>query len=334
MFSKTILVACVHLFSFGVIATRVYFDTPLYCDGPWRGISFESVGIPHDSGTHLVVAHCKHDLGWINTWSGGFVFKSVTIYTKCGYPVTGAPFNAEIITLPNLGREGYAWLYHGIHMQTNTSSTNKDVIFFMKDTFGKKYGQQDNSDFMTMLNTARSTQHFACGQHPQQQSSLSAWLPWQQPFSKASQSIWHDSVAYRNLLNTISYVSMGMNYTADTDTVPFQCNITFSRWLDDMSISIPSAATPVCYGGNFAVSVSAFTAVPKTMFAKILQSVSRGSNIMEGGFLERSYALLFMKQATSDEAATIKRVSTNTCPDRRCDTTQRGMYFGCNSQRK
>jgi hypothetical protein len=218
-------------------------------------------------------------------------------------------------------------------MQTNTSSTNKDVIFFMKDTFGKKYRHLPNSDFMTMVNTVRSPQHFACGMLPQQQSSLSAWLPWEQSYSKASHSIWHDSVVYKSLLNTNSYASRGMDYTAETDTVSFQCNITFSRWLDDMSIFIPSAATPVCYGGNFAVSVSAFTAVPKTMFAKILQSVSRGSNIMEGCFLERSYALLFMKQATSDEAATIKRVSTNMCPDRRCDDTQRGMYIGCNSNR-
>jgi hypothetical protein len=42
--------------------------------------------------------------------------------------------------------------------------------------------------------------------------------------------------------------------------------------------------TPVCYGGNFAVASSSMVRVSEDVFGRILHSLSRGGNIIEGGF--------------------------------------------------
>lgn len=64
-----------------------------------------------------------------------------------------------------------------------------------------------------------------------------------------------------------------------------------SEWLDAMKISLPSRRlTPVCYGGSFAVKTSQIVSLPGQTWSAITKSLSRGNNIEEGHFAERSWA--------------------------------------------
>jgi len=61
-------------------------------------------------------------------------------------------------------------------------------------------------------------------------------------------------------------------------------------WLESLDIQLPSPFTPVCYGGIFAAKVSKIRSIPKEKFEAIAKSLSRGDNIEEGHFAERTWA--------------------------------------------
>lgn len=54
---------------------------------------------------------------------------------------------------------------------------------------------------------------------------------------------------------------------------------------------------PVCYGGIFATRVSQVRKYSTTLWFSLAASVSRGDNIEESHFLERTWAYLFMETA-------------------------------------
>ena len=69
----------------------------------------DSVAHPWPSGTRLVVARYREDLGWLD-WCG----LPATVYDSGDSP-SGAPANAEVVARPNLGRgasESHAYLTH------------------------------------------------------------------------------------------------------------------------------------------------------------------------------------------------------------------------------
>ena len=63
-----------------------------------------------------------------------------------------------------------------------------------------------------------------------------------------------------------------------------------AAWLRDMGISLPKPLTPVCYGGIFAVKRSQIAQVPRQIWRNMERSLSRGDNIEEGHFAERTWA--------------------------------------------
>merc|ERR1711953_1494500 len=81
----------------------------------------------------------------------------------------------------------------------------------------------------------------------------------------------------------------------------------YGRWLEAMHVLGPHAPPtllnrgwqdfwPVCYGGGFAATREAVLGVPLDMWSRLMASLSRGDNIEEGHFMERSWAGLLTQR--------------------------------------
>ena len=54
----------------------------------------------------------------------------MTIYSKCGNEVKGAPAGATVITLPNVGRVDHSYAYHLANLPLDTDPG--EVVLFLK----------------------------------------------------------------------------------------------------------------------------------------------------------------------------------------------------------
>lgn len=300
-------------------------EEPAICSGLWRGID-EPIDIDPSTKVHLVVAYCVTDPLWIHEWSEGFQFESVTVYSKCGKTPAWTPDNALIVTLPNVGREGYAWVHHMISVRNAREVKDDDIVFLMKDSFGKKYHYLENSSFSRMLRTASSPLRFACGALPQKKKGFNPFLT----YRRGEHSMWHDTRLVLDTeqaeLNT-EYESLAINYSEVSDAVPFASNVSMANWVRSVNVSFPSPIMPVCYTGNFATQASRIRGVPEPTLHLLHSSLSRGSNIQEGGYAELTFAALLVPRLADKIEKRIRDVSRKTC--KRC--AMKGIFFGCTS---
>lgn len=58
--------------------------------------------IGHERKMHLVVAHCKEDLNWIQTYN----FSSVSVFEKCNFP----SYHSHVTYKDSIGREAHSYL--------------------------------------------------------------------------------------------------------------------------------------------------------------------------------------------------------------------------------
>ena len=82
---------------------------------------------------HIVVSHCDKDLYWLKEYVAGKEVESTTIFSKCGNEVVGAPSDAIIKVLPNVGRCDHTYAYWMNRMQEVTPENKFDTILFIKD---------------------------------------------------------------------------------------------------------------------------------------------------------------------------------------------------------
>lgn len=75
---------------------------------------------------HLIVAHCREDLSWIEAWVRALRVDRVFVYSKCRVPVGFQGPRVDVVRLPNTGREGHSWLYHMLR---------EDVAFARQNIF-------------------------------------------------------------------------------------------------------------------------------------------------------------------------------------------------------
>ena len=83
----------------------------------------------------IVISHCARALDWFNDATSSLDVRSVTVYSKCGKPVVGAPANARIIQLPNVGRCDHSFAYHMNTLVGTKGMESEYVVLFVKDTF-------------------------------------------------------------------------------------------------------------------------------------------------------------------------------------------------------
>ena len=72
-------------------------------------------------------------------------------------------------------------------------------------------------------------------------------------------------------------------------------------WLHDLGIKLPQPLVPVCYGGNFAVKIANAQQVPHQIWSNMELSLSRGDNIEEGHFAERTWAGVLYRNLSVSE---------------------------------
>ena len=143
------------------------------CGGLWRAYKFPILDNrdPRVAKTiHLIVSHCKSDLHWVTNYTQGYNIASIHIVTKCGKEVVGAPENAIITALPNVGRCDHTYAFYISHVLDGVierhGSEKDSIIVFLKDDMRRaNYHQGEGGwlKFKRMVILASSKNGFACG---------------------------------------------------------------------------------------------------------------------------------------------------------------------------
>ena len=82
----------------------------------------------------------------------------------------------------------------------------------------------------------------------------------------------------------------------------------FKSWKEDLGFVIPESETmPVCYRGSFAVQKKQFLNHRKEAWEKMVSSLSRGDNIVEGHYAERVWASI-LTEIDEDSARAVDEV--------------------------
>ncbi len=259
------------------------------CGGLWKADKFPPVDNkdPHTKKIHIVISHCKSDLHWVSNFTQGYNISSTHIVTKCGKSVSGAPGNATIQVLSNVGRcdHTYAYYISNILDEKIEKGSEKDsIVMFLKDDMSDSNLHQIGkwSDFESMVRLASSTNGFACGvKLPEislkmHSNSISAYYQTKLLFKYQKTPYVRNKNDYKS-----DEVEFNSNYT---NLGSFYKSIAYGH--------IPSELTQVCYGGIFAASYTNIKRRAPSIFQKAEKILSRGNNIQEGHLMERSWASL------------------------------------------
>ena len=261
------------------------------CDGLWSGNFKDFEGSP--TKISLVVSLCQEDLRLLNSAVAELSLYSATVYSKCGREQMGERFLSElgdlpgrsrVITLPNVGRIDHTIAYH----ISNLKHDDDEVTLFLKDSvFQVHQLGWSTLPFETVVAAAAGPFGFACVLKP----GLNYHSNGSRDASGKRMSIWHDSyVLQRFHMTEYDNHKYGMMDLAD-----FKADMTFSQWLESVDVSFPSTMVPVCYGGNFAAKTSNMLR-SQNATKKMVRTLSRGDNIEEGHFAERTWAALIMSR--------------------------------------
>jgi hypothetical protein len=262
---------------------------------------------------HLVVSHCKTDLDWIETFTRGFKIASVHVISKCGHPVIGAPPNATIQVLPNVGRCDHTYAYYIttvldqklLHLETQDNNGEDTVVVFLKDTrWGRENLAQPGSwnKFYNMVQVASSSVGFSCGIVP---GLFTQNRP--KPKRKFLTSVHFELETLRNW-NITQYKSI-KKY--DRDKVPFESALrTWDLFYKNLGAgSLETELVQVCYGGVFAASVKNIKKRKMEVWRAAEESLSRGNNIQEGHYMERTWAVLLASPLEEYQVEALKNYS-------------------------
>ncbi|KAL3927723.1 MAG: hypothetical protein SGPRY_002694 [Prymnesium sp.] len=236
---------------------------------------------PAEGTLELVVAHCRRSMPWLHNLSyairqrGGWQLSKVHIRSKCGPTpearaavlAFGAEHRVEISFLeePNIGRCDYTWasfIAEQYHMLP-------DRLLFLKDSWIDRQSFRGLSAHELLR---RSAGGFACAYQPK--------------------FVWHSM----GELHTFQMDNYDKEWSQTSDSSPSSfpaAKRPYGRWFH--SLRLPSQINqsrfwPICYGGGFATSRAAIHRVPQHTWARIVRSLSRGNNIEESHFMERTWA--------------------------------------------
>lgn len=246
----------------------------------------------------LVISYCDNRLAWVRKFTSGYedLIKHVWVISKCGQNVTYAPENAEVLTLPSVGGMSHTysyWINHHFYKTAKPKASTHEIVVFLKDdddlldmqeTGGRNFG-----DLLSLAVT----------------HGLGCML-----MTYVVKSYVHD---YKKL-RTFAYDVENHYYYNGTDEqgneVPF-LNKKFQNlgeWVDRLKLrplAVSQNIVPVCYGGVFAVTTSQIARHPKRVWKAIENSLSRGSDTIEGHYAERMWAPLLSKPFSNESARAI-----------------------------
>ena len=255
------------------------------CGGLWRGNRYQIRNMlpsaSDEKKIHIVVSHCKASLNWMPSYLGNLRnnVESIHVLSKCGQNVEGAPDNAEIQVIANVGRNDHSFAYYITSILPKLSTNDDSIVVFLKDTMMQNIfqGPQFNhTDLNSLVQLASSSNGFGCG--------LS--------IVDKSWSVYHD----KNTLFTFALKAYekGLNDYHTDDNVPFQSDKYSS--VGDFYTSLNAHPLPalvqVCYGGMFAASIANIFKHDAHVWKAIEKSLLRGDNIIEGHYTERLWGAL------------------------------------------
>ena len=232
---------------------------------------------------HIVVSHCSQNLEWITDSITSLNVRDVVIYSKCGRPVEGAPVGSVVHTLPNVGRCDHTYAFY-----ISRLNVTDGVVLFMKDThhlFAKK--GIDVVPFNKMVDEASGPSQFSCRWH-------------------IDPSIGLENEALYSELMTFSLDTYKMTHHADYNYSKIKEKLFLSypnmlTWVEELGLKLRQPICPMCFGGVFAVNIKRLLDVDRQQWEKIEQSLSRADNIVEGHFMERTWAGLLSQAPLNTE---------------------------------
>jgi len=255
------------------------------CGGLWRGNHYPTRNIrpsaSDEKKIHIVVSHCKASLNWMPSYLSDLRknVESIHVLSKCGQNVEGAPDNAEIQVIPNVGRNDHAYAYYITSILPKLSTNDDSIVVFLKDTMMQKIfqGRQfHRTDLNSLVQLASSSNGFGCG-------LIIVDKSW---------SVYHD----KNTLFTFALKAYekGVNDYHTGDKVSFQSD-KYSN-VGDFYTSLNANSLPalvqVCYGGMFAASIANIFKHDAHVWKAMEKSLLRGDNIVEGHYAERLWGAL------------------------------------------
>ncbi len=293
------------------------------CGGLWRGtryplpgsrigntpngdvdLGFDEKAYLVKQKIHLVVSHCSGNLNWIADFTKGFKISSIHVVTKCGIEVVGAPTGATIEKMPNVGRCDHTYAHYIttiMDQKVKKGEESNSIVFFLKDDISGSNMHINGmwSQFELMLHTASSENGFACG------SILEEWLS---AYADVKELFGYKLYEYFNYRHTAK------GY--DTTNIEFRGNYTDvgSFYNKIPGIESPPEIVQVCYGGAFAASVSSIKKRDLAFWKYIEKVLSRGDNIQEGHYVERSWASFISKPLESFQIEALRNYTTGLDP--------------------
>lgn len=237
---------------------------------------------PGVQNVSLVVAHCKAALHWLQQYTIDYKdIDRVTIISKCGQDVVGAPQHAEIINLSeNVGRCDHSYAFWINLLMQNVQNLDPDhVVLFLKDN-------EDNSHFphirrsVSDLVKGASQSGFSC------QAKLIGWETFDVSAYARTEDLLKSSFPfYERSMRNLDY---GIASSSEVFKSRYE---DLGSWLHFLGIVDAPEAVQICYGGNFAARASNLKNHSKTFWKSLEESLSRGDSIEESHFAERSWGL-------------------------------------------
>jgi hypothetical protein len=284
-------------------------EEDVVCGKLWNGTqvtgNIEGNNDVYKKEVHVIVSHCRTDLDFLTDLTAGFNVVSIHVISKCGHPVFGAPTDATIEVLPNVGRCDHSYAYYITNvldkkLQLGAQDNNGEGVIVGARNLHQP-GRWNN--FHNMVQVASSSVGFSCGIVP------GLWtLTKPKPNRKFLTSVHFELETLRNW-EIVDYTSKSKY---DSDIVPFES--AFANWdLFYKNLGAGSSSEPelvsVCFGGVFAVSVKNIKKRKMGVWKTAEQSLSRGGNIQEGHYVERMWAMLLALPLEEYQVEAIKNYS-------------------------
>ena len=276
----------------------------------WRGTHMKEEFSKLDTTAKidLVVSHCDLPVGWIFEWAAPLEFRTISIFSKCRKQVIGAPENANIIRLENVGRCDHTYAHFMAKYRSKSKdkgSKNSDYVVFLKDndnSHRNHYSRHKKLDEMIPLAKEFG---FACHEETNWVWSEGTLL---NPVCQIS--YYHDWDSLRKFeVEKYSRLRRDDNMEFQSQTgealgdyaeimgiKPHRVSSSMGNHGTDVSmVSNQHDIVPVCYGGNFIAQSEQILNRDTVFWERIESSLSRSNNIAEGHFMERLWGTILAK---------------------------------------
>jgi hypothetical protein len=283
----------------------------------WRGTHLEKKfpELDKTSKIDLVVSHCDLPIDWIFEWAAPLEFSNISIFSKCGKPVIGAPENAKIVRLENVGRcdHTYAQYMANYHSETNEKGfKNSDFVVFLKDNDNSHRNHYSRHKKLNEMIPLAKEFGFACHEetnwvwskigalHPICQISYyHEWASLEEfKVENYSRLRRDDNLQFQSQMGE----TLG-DYAGKMGIKPHA----FSRLINSTTVYDVDFIVPVCYGGNFMVQSEQILNRNPAFWERIESSLARSNNIAEGHFMERLWGTILGKPLQEDLVSRVLR---------------------------